>query len=49
MNKEKGRNDRKFNHNRFNAKKVLMDGCETLPSGAILTGKVILALKKKTK
>ena len=32
-----GRNDRKHNHNKYGPK-VATDGCEVLPSGAIVVG-----------
>jgi len=44
--KYEGRNDRKFNHNKYC--KVLTDGCEVLPSGAIVV-RVICQKPRKQK
>lgn len=46
--KRHGRNDRKHNHNKYGPK-VATDGCEVLPSGAIVVGVSKVTPKTSTK
>lgn len=46
--KHPGRNDRKHNHNKYGPK-VATDGCEVLPSGAIVVRVVQVTPKTSTR